>query len=164
MVAEARVLLGVEHLEHRRGRVAAEVGTHLVDLVDQEDGVRRLGVADRAHDRAGHGADVGAPVAADLGLVADAADRDPREGAAERARDRLAERGLADAGRADEAEDRAREVVLQLRDGEVLDDALLHLLEVEVILVEDLLGVVEIEVVLGDGPHAARGSSRGRCG
>ena len=30
-----------------------------------------------------------------------------------------------------------RDVVLQLRDGEVLDDPLLHLLEVEVVLVED---------------------------
>ena len=59
-------------------------------------------------DAAGQRADVGAPVAADLGLVADAAERDADELAPERARDRLAERGLADAGRADEAEDRAR--------------------------------------------------------
>ena len=106
MVAERRVLLGVEHLEHRARRVAAEVGAHLVDLVDQEHGVPGLGVAQRADDRAGHRADVRAPVAADLRLVADAADRDADELAPERARDRLAERGLADAGRADEAEDR----------------------------------------------------------
>ena len=85
----------------------------------------------------GHRADVRAPVAADLGLVADAADRDADELAAERARDRLAERRLADAGRADEAEDRPGDVALQLRDGEVLDDPLLHLLEVVVVLVED---------------------------
>ena len=40
VVAEGRVLGRVEHLEHRAGRVAAEVGAHLVDLVDHEDGVR----------------------------------------------------------------------------------------------------------------------------
>ena len=54
VVAEVPVLLGVEHLEHRARRVAAEVGAHLVDLVDQEHRVQRLGVADRADDRPGH--------------------------------------------------------------------------------------------------------------
>ena len=38
-------------------------------------------------------------------------------------------------------------VLLELRDGEVLDDPLLHLLEVVVVLVEDLARAVEIEVV-----------------
>ena len=151
------MLLGIEDLEHRGRRVAPEVRAHLVDLVDQEDRVRRLGVADRADDRARHRADVRATVAADLGLVAHAADRDPRELPAERAGDRLPERGLADAGRPDEAEDRPGEVVLQLRDREVLDDPLLHLLEVEMVLVEDLARVLEVEVVLGElAPRAAR--------
>ena len=85
--------------------------------------------------------------------------------APERARDRLAERRLADAGRADEAEDRAGDVVLQLRDGEVLDDPLLHLLEVVVVLVEDAPRLLEVEVVLGRlRSTAASGSSRGTCG
>ena len=62
---------------------------------------------DRLDDVARQRADVGAPVAADLGLVVHAAEADARELAAGRARDALAERGLADAGRADEAQDRA---------------------------------------------------------
>ena len=57
VVAKGRMLLRVEHLEHRGRRVAAEVGAHLVDLVDQEDGVRGLRVPDRADDRPRHGAD-----------------------------------------------------------------------------------------------------------
>ena len=87
-------------------------------------------------------------MAADLGLVAHAADREPDELPAERVRDRVAERGLADAGRADEAEDLPRDLLAQLGDGEVLDDAVLHLLEVEMVGVEHLTGVLEIEVVL----------------
>ncbi len=86
----------------------------------------------------GHRADVRAAVAADLCLVAHAADRKPRELALERARDRLAERRLADAGRPDEAEDLPRRVVAELRDREVLDDPVLDLLEVVVILVQHL--------------------------
>ena len=45
-------------------------------------------------------------------------------------------------------EDRARDVALQLRDRQVLDDPLLDLLEVEVILVEDCARVLEVEIVL----------------
>src|SRR4029079_1738607 len=63
--------------------------------------------------------------------------------------DGLPERGLADAGRADEAEDRAGDVLLELRDGELLDDAVLDLLEVVVLLVEYAPRVFEVEVVLG---------------
>ena len=104
MVAERLVLLRIEYLEHRGGGIAAEVRTHLVELVDQQHGVHRLRVAERADDRAGHRADVRAPVPADLGFVADAAHGEAAELPPERARDRLAQRGLADARRPDEAE------------------------------------------------------------
>ena len=72
----------------------------------------------RAHDRARHRADVGAAMAADLGFVAHAADREPHELAAHRARDRLSERRLADAGRSDEAQDRSGQLLLELADGQ----------------------------------------------
>ncbi len=53
VVVPERVVLGrVEHLEHRRGGVAAVVGAHLVDLVDHHHRVHRAGVADRADDHA----------------------------------------------------------------------------------------------------------------
>ena len=52
--------------------------------------------------------------------------------------DRLAERRLAHAGRTDEAQDRRLQLVDALLDREVLDDALLDLLEAVVIGVEDL--------------------------
>ena len=76
-------------------------------------------------------------MAADLGLVVHAAERDAGELAAERAGDAAAERGLADAGRSDEAEDRALHVGLQAADREVVEDAVLDLLEAVVVLVED---------------------------
>ena len=149
MVAEGRVLLGVEHLEHRRRRVAAVVRAHLVDLVDHEQRVVRARVAQRADDHAGHRADVGPPVAADLGLVAHAAHRDALEPALEGGRDRAPERSLADARRPDEAQDRAARVRLQAPDGEELDDAVLDALDVVVVGVEHLARVAEVEVVLG---------------
>src|SRR6185295_14351340 len=94
------------------------------------------GLLDALDDPARQRADVGPAVAADLGLVAHAAERDTAELAADRAGDRATERGLADAGGAREAQDRALLVVLQLAHGHVLDDALLHLVEIVVILIE----------------------------
>src|SRR5439155_23258762 len=101
-------LLRVERLEQRRRRVAVETaGAELVDLVEHLHRVARPGLAQVLDDVAGQRADVGAAMAADLGLVVDAAEADAREGAAGRLGDALAERGLADARGADEAEDRA---------------------------------------------------------
>src|SRR6202040_988403 len=77
-----------------------------------------------------------------------AADRDAHEVAAGRLRDRLAERGLADARRTDQAQDRPGQLVGALLDGEIFDDALLDLLDPVMVVVENLLGVDEILVDL----------------
>ena len=156
VVAERVVLRRVEHLEQRRRRVAAPVGADLVDLVEQDDRVHRPGVAQRAHEPARQRADVRAPVAADLGLVADAAERHAHELASERTGDRLADRGLAGAGRADEGQDRAGLLVrldpallAQLAHGDVLDDPVLDVLEARVVGVEHLARVRGVEPLLG---------------
>ncbi|OPZ57181.1 MAG: hypothetical protein BWY87_01678 [Deltaproteobacteria bacterium ADurb.Bin510] len=73
VIHERVVLFGVEGFEQRRGRVAVHVLAELVDFVQHEDRVYRAGLLDAADDAARHGADVGAAVAADLGLVAHAA-------------------------------------------------------------------------------------------
>ena len=68
---------------------------------------------------------------------------------ASRARDGLAERGLADARRPDEAQDRPLELSDQRLHREVLEDALLDLVEAVVVLVEDPLGFLDVELVFG---------------
>ena len=157
VVAEGVVLLRVQHLQQRGGGVAAPVGGDLIYLVEHEDRVVRADALDRLQDAARHRADVGAAVAANLGLVVDAAERHADELAAQRAGDGLAERGLADARRADEAQDRLAvdvglrrlafrfllpllfvSLLLEAADGQVLEDAVLDLFEVVVILVEYL--------------------------
>ena len=39
VILEGRVLLRIEHFEKRRSRIAAKVRSHLVDFIEQEDGV-----------------------------------------------------------------------------------------------------------------------------
>ena len=161
VIDEGVVLLRIEHLEQRRRRIAAEVHRHLVDFVEQEDRIDGAGLLHPLDDLAGEGADVGAAMAADLGLVAHAAERQAHELAAGGAGDRLGERGLADAGRSDEAEDRCPCGCLhELAHGEELEDALLDLLEAEVVLVEDLLGQLDVLDLLGSPSSRARTTSQ----
>ena len=158
MVPERVVLGRVEHLEQRRRRVAAEVRTDLVHLVEQHDRVHRARLADGADDPAGEGSDVGPPVPADLRLVPDAAQGDPDELTVHGPRDRFAQRGLADAGRADQgehgagtpaADDPHAPVRAALAHGQVLDDALLDVVQPGVVLVQDAPGVGDVVGVLG---------------
>src|SRR4051812_8738582 len=85
----------------------------------------------------------------DLSLVTHAAEADAHEVAAGRTRDRLAERGLADARRTDQAENRALDALLALLHGEILKDALLDLLQAVVILVQHLLREADVTLDLG---------------
>ena len=107
------------------------------------------GGLDALDDPAGQRADVGPAVAADLRLVVDAAEAHPDELAVHRPRDALAERRLADAGRSDEGEDRAADLVGEGAHGEVFEDPLLDLLEAVVVLVEDPGGFLDVELVVG---------------
>ncbi len=156
VIAERVVLRRIEHLEEGVRRVSAPVGADLVDLVEEDHRVHRPGVAQGTDEPARQRADVGAAVAADLRLVAHAAERHADELAVERAGDRLADRGLPGAGRPDQREDRAGALVLgdapllaELANGQVLDDAVLDILEACMVGVEDLAGVDGIEPLLG---------------
>src|SRR6202161_1507200 len=139
MVVERRVLFGIEYFEQGRGRSAAKTHAHLIDLVEQEERIRRLGLAHRLDNLAQHRTDVGPPMTANLRFVADAAERHANELAARRFRNGLAERGLADTWRTDEAQDRPGQLVSALLHGEILDDTLLDFVQAEMIGVQNRL-------------------------
>ena len=85
---------------------------------------------------------------ANLRLVAHPAQRHAHEGAAEGAGDRAAERRLPHAGRAHEAEDRALELADEREHRDVVEDAVLHIGEPEVVLVEHELRTRDIHHVI----------------
>ena len=88
-------------------------------------------------------------MAANLSLVAHAAQRHTHEVAVRRLGDRLAERCLTDARRSDQAQNRSFYFADTLLHGEILEDAFLHLLEAEVIGLENLFGVTNVVLGLG---------------
>jgi len=66
-------------------------------------------------------------VPADLGFVVHAAEADPHKFPAGCPRDALTERGLADTGRADKAQDRAAAARIELLDRQIFEDPPLDL-------------------------------------
>src|SRR5262249_15053177 len=94
-------------------------------------------------------ADVRTPVAADLGLVTHAAQGHPYELAIRRARNALPKRGLTNTGWAHEAKNRTAQLIYPLLDSEILDNALLDLLQPVVVFVQHLLGAGDVLDDLG---------------
>src|SRR5207244_4464851 len=88
------------------------------------------------------------PRSANFCLIAHSAEADPDKFAAERVGDRLAETGFADAWRSKKAEDRSVPVGIEFADRQKFDQPLLHFLQVVMIAVENLLGLIEVEIVL----------------
>ena len=151
MVQEVAVLLRVEDLEQGGRGVATEIGAQLVDLVEHQDRVPGAALAQPLDDAPRKGADVSPPVAAELRLVAHASQRQAVESAAHGAGDRAPERGLAGARGADEAEDRGARpdlVPLELAHRQELQDAVFHLLQIVVILVQDAARLGQVDLVL----------------
>ena len=145
-------------------RIAAEVAAQLVHLVQHEHRIVGARPPQRLNDLPRQRADVGAAMSADLRFVVHAAQRNPLELASKRPRNRAAERGLAHARRSDEAQDRPLHVRLQPTHAQVIEDAVLHLLQVVVILVENLLRLDDVHFAArGLRPTAAPPATRCSC-
>src|SRR5437870_642599 len=69
MVRELRVLLGVKRFKERRGRITAEVGADLIDLIKHKDRIFRTCVFYTLNNPPRQCADIRAPVSPDFGLI-----------------------------------------------------------------------------------------------
>ena len=103
MVAEAGILSRVQHLQQRGRRIALIIAAEFVNFVEQQQRVFALGLNQSRHDAARHGADIRLAVAADLGLVAHAAERQAGQLPVQRPCDRNRDGRFAHARRADQA-------------------------------------------------------------
>ena len=113
-----------------------EVTGQLVDLIEEENRVGGPAAAHALEHPPRQGTDVGAPVTSDLGLVSDAPQADADEFSVESRGDTAAERGFADSGWANQAEDGSLQLTDQRQDRDMVEDAILHLSEPVVGLIE----------------------------
>mmetsp|Transcript_29204 Transcript_29204/g.56461 ORF Transcript_29204/g.56461 Transcript_29204/m.56461 type:complete len:553 (-) Transcript_29204:1689-3347(-) len=144
VIDKGAVLFRVQHFQHRRRGVAPEILTHLVDLIEQDQRVRRLGFFQRLNDLAGHRPDIGPAVAPNFAFVTHTTQRDANKFTSSGLGDRFPKRGFAHAGRADQTHDRAFHFFAALLHGQIFDDAFLDLFKTIVVVVQDTLGPAQI--------------------
>ncbi len=84
-------------------------------------------------------------MAANFRFIVHATEREPHELAAQRARNRLAQRSLAHARRPDEAQNRPLHVRLQPTNREIVENAVFDFLQIVVIRVENFLGLRNLD-------------------
>ncbi len=151
VIAKIAILLRIEHFQQRRRRIAAPVCANFVDLVEHKHRVHTLRPPQRLNDTTRHCANVGPPVAADLGLVVHAAKREADELSIGRTGDGLAQTCLANSRRPDQTQDRLAcavddaAVLAQFLDRQVFEDAFFDLLQTVVVFVEDLSRVRHVD-------------------
>ncbi len=85
---------------------------------------------------------------ADLSFIAHSPETDSDKFAPERVGDRLAKAGLADSGWTEKTQDRAMPLWIEFAHGQIFDEPLLYFFEIIVIAIENLLGLIEVEIVL----------------
>ena len=149
MIPIGTVLLAVQHLQKGRGGVAPVIGAHLVHLVQQKQGIFGTGLGDGGHNPAGHGTHIGLPVAPDIRLVVDAAQRDPGQLPVQAPGDGVGHGGLAHTRRAYQADDLPGKLRGHLLHRQNLQNPLLHLLQAEVVVIQNLPGGLNVHPFLG---------------
>ena len=148
VIPESDILLPVQHLQKGRGRIALIITAHLVDLIQKHQRIADSGLAQSLHQTAGHSAHIRLPVAPDLRLVPNASQADPNIFLVQSARHRAGNGGFPRSGRAHQTENRAVPLLRQGAHRQILQDALLHLFQAVMILIENLLRMPDIIVVL----------------
>ena len=73
MVDKGVVLLPVQNFEQCGRRVPAKIIAEFIDLIEQQNRILGAGLPNGVDNPSRHGANIGAPVAADIRLIADAA-------------------------------------------------------------------------------------------
>ena len=145
MIRKAVVLFGVQHLEKGAGRVPVIGGIELVHLVQHHHRVRDAAFLNAVHDAAGHGPDIGAPMAADIRLVAHAAQADTHILALQGTGDAAADAGLAGAGGPDKEQNGAGLFALEIHDGNLFHDPALDLLQAVMVLFQHLARLIQVD-------------------
>ena len=105
MIVKGGVLLGIQNLQKRGGRVTAEIVAELVNLVQQKQRVLCPRLLDGRNDTSRHGAHIRLTVAHDVGFIPHAAEGDAHIFAPNSLCNRTRNGGLANARRPNQADD-----------------------------------------------------------
>ena len=148
VVVEGVVLLWIEHFEQSRRRIALEVRTNLVNLIEHEHWVVCSCLDQSANDAAWERAYICLSVSAYLCLVVHSAEAHSHIFALQCSCYASAQRCLAHTRRAYQTENRSLHVATQLQHSEMFEYAVLDLLQSEVVVIQHLLRILQVQIVL----------------
>ena len=154
VVVESGILLGIEGLQQCGRRIAFEIGSQFVHLVQHYHGIGGACTGDSVKDTARQRSHVSLAVTAYLGLVVHAAEGNTDVLASQGTGDGLAEGGLAHSRRPVEAENRRFHIALQLEHSQILYYTVLDGVQPVVVFVQHFLGMFEVQIILA---HLAPG-------
>ncbi len=147
MVTELRILFWIERLEQSSCRVAPEVRSNLVDLIQKKYWILGACLLDPLNDAPWHSSNVGSAMSAHFRLVPNAAEGNMYELSVERLRNGFAQRRLANARRPDKTENRTLGLVRKLAHCKILEYPVLDLFKPIVVLVQDLARTLQVNLV-----------------
>ena len=148
MVFKGAVLLRVQHFQQGRCRVTPEITGHFIDLVHQNQRVAAFGCDHGIDQLAGHRANIGAAVAADLGFIAHAAQAHAHIFAVHALGHRAGDRGFAHARRAHQTNDLSLHIGIELAHRQNFQNAVLHFFQAVMLTVQDLLCLGNVQLIL----------------
>ena len=138
MVNKLAVLLAVEYLEQRGGRIALVVAAKLVHFVKNQNRVVGTRILNRRNNASGNRAYVGAAVTADFRFIPYAAECDSLAVSSDSVRDGFGYRRLADARRTYKADDLSLLLGAELSDSKLFNDSVLDFFKAEMRFIQFL--------------------------
>ena len=148
MVGKGVVLLRIENFEHGAGGVSAHIRRHFVDFVKQQNGIFAPCLLHEINYFSGNSADIGTSVTSDFRFVPHSAETHALENPVETSCYGFGYRRLAHSRRTDETENRTVQRTCKLHYRKIFENALLYLVETEMVLVENFFCAFQILVVL----------------
>ena len=79
MIRESMIEFGIQHFHERRRRIAAEIHGHFVHFVENKHRIYGPGLLHHLNDLPRKSADIGAAMAANLGLISNSTQGDAHE-------------------------------------------------------------------------------------
>ena len=154
MIHKGRVLFRIQHFQHCRCRVAAEILAHFVDFIQQDQRIAGLCLFQSLNDLTRHRADIGTTVTTNFAFVAHTTKGDANKLTTRGFGHRFTKRCLTNTGRANQTHDRALHLGRTLLHSQILNDAFFDFFQTIMIIVQDFLRADQ--VLLHAGFHTPR--------
>ncbi|MNZ66090.1 hypothetical protein D3C78_843020 [compost metagenome] len=148
MIVEVVVLLGIEHFQQRRCRIATHVAAHLVDFIEQEQRVADTHFCHLLNQSSWHRTDVSTAMTTNFRLVTHATEGHAHELAVGGMSNRLRQGRFTHPGRTDQAQHRTTNFLHALLHGEVFEDAFLDLFEAIVVGIQNVFCTRQVQAYL----------------